>query len=154
MENVTVSAVEEFKQAISMGLSKISEACKIYVAEIQKGNKKEFQSGEMVRALMKINNSKNEQIHNPLVELSIPACFRYDPQQLRELEKQKIIERYEARGNQLVFYFKAISPNGTLEFPITLTATQKGLFRSPASRVFPYYSTDVFWTQAGEFEIK
>ncbi|MBX7094179.1 MAG: carboxypeptidase-like regulatory domain-containing protein [Flavobacteriales bacterium] len=117
-------------------------------------NKKEFQSGEMVRALMKINNSKNEQIHNPLVELSIPACFRYDPQQLRELEKQKIIERYEARGNQLVFYFKAISPNGTLEFPITLTATQKGLFRSPASRVFPYYSTDVFWTQAGEFEIK
>jgi hypothetical protein len=43
MSNVTVSAVEEFKQAMSQGLSKIYEACKIYVSEIQKGNKVQFQ---------------------------------------------------------------------------------------------------------------
>lgn len=43
MNELSTSRVNEFKKLFEYGISKIVEACKIYVEEIDKGNKKQFQ---------------------------------------------------------------------------------------------------------------
>ena len=85
----------------------------------------------------------------PIAIIGIPAGLELRHDQLKELVGKDSISAYEVRDSELILYWRALKAGETRVIPISLTADIPGVYTSPASRIYPYYTDEQKLWQAG-----
>ncbi len=98
--------------------------------------------GETVRLRMKLENKTHEGLPNTMVVLGIPAGCSVQPWQLKEMTDKKWIDYYEIEGNRINIYYRQMAPSEIKELNFDLKAEVPGVYQSPASCAYLYYTNE------------
>lgn len=111
--------------------------------------------GEIVRMTARLKNLKEDDgLPMTLGILGIPGGLSPQPWQLKELLEKKIVDAYEVIGNQVVLYYRQMTPGETREINLDLKAEIPGKFEGQASRAYLYYTNEhKSWTAGEQIEV-
>jgi hypothetical protein len=111
--------------------------------------------GELTEARLKIANTSDDTVPNPIAIVGIPGGLEVRHDQLKELVKSGRVAAYEVLGRDLVLYWRSFAANETVELPISVVAAIPGTYTGPASRAYLYYTDeDKTWTDGLRVEIE
>lgn len=103
----------------------------------------QVQMGKGVALNVKIWNKKNEGVPMTLARIGFPGGLNFQLEELKELKKKGIVDFYETRTRELIFYFTQLEANEVRSFTLNLMAEVPGFYRAEASSAYLYY-TDEF----------
>jgi hypothetical protein len=111
--------------------------------------------GETRRLQIEVTNKKEEGIPSTMTLIGIPAGFSVQPWQLKELQGKKVFDYYEIKGNNVAIYYRCMAPRASKEINLDLKAELPGIYESPASAAYLYYTNELkCWKSAGKITIK
>jgi len=117
--------------------------------------------GDVVTIEATIKNiSKNKQGEAEMVPMvvaiiGIPGGCEARTDQLRELKNSKVVDFVESRPGEVILYWRALKPGYEATIPIQVTASIPGLYKSPASRAYLYYTDeDKVWADGFSLKIQ
>ncbi len=111
--------------------------------------------GETVRLTSTITNRKSEEVPSTMAIIGIPAGFTVQPWQLKELQEKKVIDYYEIMGNNIAVYYRGLAPNAIKTINLDLKAEMPGVYDSPASSAYLYYTNEFkTWSGVDKITIK
>ncbi|MEM7372783.1 MAG: TonB family protein [Bacteroidota bacterium] len=113
-----------------------------------------IKQGETVRLTAQLRNKTTGGLPMTMAILGIPAGLSPQPWQLKEMKEKGILDFYEVLDNELVCYFRQMTPSEEKVLNFDLKADLPGVYAAPASRAYLYY-TDEFktWTQPLEIAV-
>ena len=108
----------------------------------------EIEEGGLTEANVTVTNRADEPIPTPVAIIGLPGGLEPRHDQLKELVKKGAIAADEARGREVVLYWRSLERNETREISLSLVAAVPGDYTGPASRAYLYY-TDEYktWTE-------
>ncbi|MBI5480077.1 MAG: hypothetical protein HY906_14515, partial [Deltaproteobacteria bacterium] len=98
--------------------------------------------GETVRVTTKLESTSDQGLPMTLVRLGIPGGLSYQNWQLKELVDKKLIDFYETRAREIIFYFRSLPPQGRKEIAVDLVANVPGVYTAPATSTYLYYTAE------------
>lgn len=98
--------------------------------------------GETVRLTAIITNKKNTEVPSTMAIIGIPAGFTVQPWQLKELQEKNIFDYYEIKGNNIAIYYRGLPAGAIKEINLDLKAEMPGVYDSPASSAYLYYTNE------------
>lgn len=98
--------------------------------------------GETVRLTATVTNRKAEEVPSTMAIIGIPAGFTVQPWQLKELQDKKVFDYYEIKGNNIAIYYRGMGPSAVKEINLDLKAEMPGVYDSPASSAYLYYTNE------------
>jgi len=111
--------------------------------------------GETSRITTILKNTSNEGQPMTMCIVGIPAGVSAQPWQLKELTDRRIIDFFEVRGNNIMFYFRQIKPNETKIIHLDVKAEIAGTFEASATSAYLYYTSEYkTWCNPNKIEIK
>ncbi|MCP4109744.1 MAG: hypothetical protein GY749_30220 [Desulfobacteraceae bacterium] len=110
--------------------------------------------GETVRLTARLTNLKDDGLPMTLAILGIPGGLSPQPWQLKELTEKKTADSYEVIGNQVVLYFRQMTPLEKKEINLDLKAEIPGKYEGQASRAYLYYTNEhKDWVSGEKIEV-
>jgi A-macroglobulin TED domain/Alpha-2-macroglobulin family/A-macroglobulin receptor binding domain/MG2 domain/Alpha-2-macroglobulin bait region domain len=109
-------------------------------------DKTELAVNDMVTVTAKVTNTRRAEAQMIIVDLGIPPGFQVMVPDLEELVQNKVMDKYELTGRQIITYFQKIGPNATIEFSYKLRAKFPLRAQTPESRVYEYYNPELSGT--------
>lgn len=103
---------------------------------------KNIKKGETARLKVNLTNTQNEGQPMTLARIGIPGGLQPEPWQLKELQEKKMIDFYELRPDALYVYYRELKPQETKEIAIDLKGIAPGVYQSPASAAWLYYTPE------------
>lgn len=111
--------------------------------------------GETLRLSATLTNTKNEGIPSAIAIVGIPAGFTVQPWQLKELQEKGVFDYYEIKGNNVALYYRCMAPSAVKEINFDLKAEMPGIYESPASSAYLYYTNEYkCWSAPEKVTIK
>ena len=104
---------------------------------------KSVAEGAITEARLKVSNTKDETVPNPIALVGIPGGLEVRHDQLKELVKSKRIAAYEVIGRDVVLYWRELGAKQSVELPLSLVASIPGDYTGPASRAYLYYTDEL-----------
>ncbi len=98
--------------------------------------------GKTVRMSTILSNKTEEGQPMTVAVVGIPGGLTPQPQQLKELQEQKVFDFYEIMDNKLVFYYRQLEPSASKEINVDLKADISGDFTGAASSAYLYYTNE------------
>jgi hypothetical protein len=77
-----------------------------------------------------------------LVDLGVPPGFTVETADLEQLVTDKIIQRYELTGRQIILYIEKMQPKASLEVAYRLQARYPLKAKTPPSTAYDYYNPE------------
>lgn len=99
--------------------------------------------GETVRLTTTLTNKTSEGLPMTLAIVGIPAGLSPQPWQLKQLQEQQLIDFYEIKGNNVVFYFRQMKPSEVKTIPLDLKTEIPGQYEAQASSAYLYYTNEL-----------
>ena len=116
--------------------------------------KQQIKVGETIRLTTEITNKEDKYQRMTIAIVGIPAGLSAQPWQLKELQEKRVFDYYEIIGNNLVFYYRAMSKSQILTINLDLKAEIAGNYAAPASSAYLYYTNEhKTWTALDRIEI-
>ena len=113
--------------------------------------KTNLQKGKTCTMTAEMKNISGKDVPMSMMILGIPSGFSLFPNQLREMQTERIFDYYELKDNKLFIYFLETKKDAVVKLSFELKNEFSGKFVPPASCVYPYYNPDKrFWTNTGE----
>jgi uncharacterized protein YfaS (alpha-2-macroglobulin family) len=111
--------------------------------------------GETLRLFTTLTNTKNEGIPSAIAIVGIPAGFTVQPWQLKEMQEKGVFDYYEIKGNNVALYYRCMAPSVIKEINFDLKAEMPGVYDSPASSAYLYYTNEYkCWSAPEKVTIK
>lgn len=98
--------------------------------------------GETVRLSATLKNTTDQGQPMTMAIIGLPAGLSAQPWQLKELQEKKIVDFYEVIGNNVVCYYRQMTPNETRNVNLDLKADIPGRYTAPASSAYLYYTAE------------
>jgi hypothetical protein len=98
--------------------------------------------GETVRLSATLKNKTNLGQPMSIALIGLPAGLSAQQWQLKEMRDKNIFDFYEMIGNNIVVYYRSLAPNATREINFDLKAEVSGVYDSPASSAYLYYTNE------------
>ncbi len=98
--------------------------------------------GKTMRLNTVLTNKTEEGQPMTVAVVGIPGGLTPQPQQLKELQEQKVFDFYEILDNKLIFYYRQLEPSATKEINVDLKADIAGDFTGAASSAYLYYTNE------------
>ena len=89
-----------------------------------------------------VTNTSHEVIPNPIAIIGLPGGLEPRHDQLKELVKKQVIDAYEVRGREVVFYWRSMDSDARVHIPLSVIAAIPGTYTGPASRTYLYYTDE------------
>ncbi|MGI9472973.1 MAG: hypothetical protein ACR2NZ_15640, partial [Rubripirellula sp.] len=87
--------------------------------------------------------------------VGLPGGVEPRVDELDELQDASAFDYYEIRGRDIVFYWRTIAPEQTLDLEFHATAAIPGIYTGPASRTYLYYTAEQKqWVEPLQVEIE
>ena len=108
---------------------------------------------EPLQCRVTVRNHTDQLINMAIVELGIPPGFDVATTAFETLQAQGQIARFEATGNQVILYLRALSPLQPFQFGYSLRAKYPLRVQTPPNAVYEYYQpqnraqTNPVWLQ-------
>lgn len=103
----------------------------------------EVKEGESTEVRVKLTNTdKTAGKSNAMTIVGLPGGLEVRHEKLKELVKQGVINAYETRGRDVVFYVTTLQPGQSIEFSFDAIAAVPGEYRGQASRAYLYYADE------------
>ena len=106
-------------------------------------DKTQLAVNDLATATVKVTNHRPAAAQMIIVDLGIPPGFQVMTSDLEALVEQKVIQKYEMTGRQVIIYFEEIGANATLEFSYKIRAKFPLRAQTPESRVYEYYNPEI-----------
>jgi hypothetical protein len=103
---------------------------------------KEVKAGGTVGLEADLTNATDKWQPMTIAILGLPAGLQPREKQLDELKKAGVIDFYETRAREIVFYWRSLDPNQKIPLRLDLVAEWPGQFTAPASRAYLYYTAE------------
>ena len=100
-------------------------------------------TGETVRLTATLTNTADNSLPNTIALIGIPAGLSVQAWQLKDLRDKEIFDYYEIWDGYLVLHYRDLEANETQTIPLDLKADIAGIYESPASCVYMYYTNEV-----------
>lgn len=114
--------------------------CKVKLETKLAGEK--LEEGAVTEVQVAVRNTAKEAVPNPVAIVGLPGGLEPRHDQLKELVKKGTIDAYEVRGREVVFYWRGLKAETTVELPLSCVAAVPGTYAGPASRAYLYYADD------------
>ncbi|MBU0765654.1 MAG: hypothetical protein KJ607_12540, partial [Bacteroidetes bacterium] len=98
--------------------------------------------GETVRLTAKISNKTGDGLPSTVAIVGIPAGLSAQPWQLKEMQEKKVFDYYEVAGNNIVLYYRQMTPSEIKTINFDLKAEIPGEYDAPASSAYLYYTNE------------
>jgi len=98
--------------------------------------------GESVLLKIRIWNKITEGLPMSIARIRFPGGLNFVIAELKNLKKKGIVDFYETREREIIFYFTKMEPQEVKEFHLNLTAEVPGFYRSEAPLIYLYYSEE------------
>lgn len=102
-------------------------------------SKDTVQQGEYNLLKIKVQNTLNEAKGQTVASIHIPETYSISTEELRDLQRQKVVDYYELIGNTLNLYFLELGPREEKFISLNLKANYTGSYFSAAHEVVEYY---------------
>lgn len=110
--------------------------------------------GETVRLSATLKNLTDKGQPMTMAILGLPAGLSAQPWQLKELQEKKVFDFYEVIGNNVVCYYRQMTPNEVRNINLDLKADLPGRYTAPASSAYLYYTAEhKDWTALPQVQI-
>jgi hypothetical protein len=110
--------------------------------------------GETLRLSATLKNKTDKGQPMTMAIIGLPAGLSAQPWQLKELQEKKIVDFYEVIGNNVVCYYRQMTPGETRNINLDLKADIPGRYTAPASSAYLYYTAEhKDWTALPEVQI-
>jgi hypothetical protein len=114
-----------------------------------------IKTGETVRLAATLTNTTKEGLPSTMAIIGIPAGLSPQPWQLKEMQEKHVFDYYEIKGNSVICYYRQMAPSEIRNINFDLKADVPGVFDSPASSAYLYYTNEYkCWTSTGNVTIK
>lgn len=111
--------------------------------------------GETVRLTTELRNRTDQGLPMTIAIVGIPGGLSAQPWQLKELQEKGKFDFYEITGRYVTFYYRQMKPDETRVINLDLKAEIPGIYESPASSAYLYYTNEFkSWSSAGAVEVK
>ena len=145
---VTFSANANWRQTIPVS----SKACKVQIQTQLMADK--CKKNELVRLSTRIINKGQSGLPMTVAMVGLPSGLSAQPWQLKKMQEEHVFDYYEIHKNYVVFYYRELGPNTRKTINLDLKAEMPGVYSSPASCTYLYYTNEFKdWHQAGSIEI-
>jgi len=104
---------------------------------------RQLQEGGVTEAIVSIANRSDQVLPTPVAIVGIPGGLEARQDQLKELVKSGKIDAYEVVGQEIVLYWRHLSPKAQFDLPVSLVAAVPGSYTGPASRAYLYYTDEL-----------
>jgi hypothetical protein len=98
--------------------------------------------GEYNLLKIKVQNTLNEAKGQTVASINIPETYSISTEELRDLQRQKVVDYYELVGNKLNLYFLELGPREEKLLSLNLKANYTGSYHSAAHEVVEYYHSE------------
>ena len=117
-------------------------------------SKNKIKMGENVRLNAKITNTLDQGQAMSIARVAFPGGLTYQTWQLKELKEKGLIDFYETKAREVIFYFRAMKPSEVKDIPLDLVAMLPGVYQGPASQTYLYYNDSMkHWAAGNQIEI-
>ncbi len=103
---------------------------------------KKTSMGETVRLTATLSNTSKEGQPMSMAIIGIPAGLSAQPWQLKELQEKKVVDFYEITGNNVVCYYRQMTPKEVRVINLDLKADIPGVYTASASSAYLYYTAE------------
>lgn len=117
-----------------------AKECKVNLAV--KLAQSKLTEGQATEVAATVTNLTDAAIPTPIAIIGLPGGMEPRHEQLKELVKKKIIDSYEVRGREVVFYWRSLDKNEVRRVPLSVVAAIPGTYTGPASRAYLYYTDE------------
>jgi len=112
------------------------------------------QQGQTVRLTTTLSNPTKKLQTSPIAIIGLPAGLQPQPWQLRELMEKEVIDYYEIKDKEIVFYLLELAPKERRTINLDLEAVSPGTYFSGAGQAYLYYENDVVvWSAPQQVEV-
>jgi len=95
---------------------------------------------------VQIENKENEGQGMTVAILGLPGGLTVTYEKLQNLVKAHVIDFFEIKGREVIFYWRGLSPKQKIFLEIEVIATIPGKYTGPASYAYLYYNDEnKFW---------
>ncbi len=109
---------------------------------------------DLVRMSTRLINKTYNGLSMTVAMVGIPSGLSAQPWQLKKMQEEHEFDYYEIHRNYVVFYFTELAPNAHKTINLDLKAEVPGVYSSPASCAYLYYTKEFKdWHMAGDIEI-
>ena len=98
--------------------------------------------GETLRLSATLKNKTDQGQPMTMAIIGLPAGLSAQPWQLKELQEKKVVDFYEVIGNNVVCYYRQMTPGETRNINLDLKADIPGRYTAPASSAYLYYTAE------------
>ena len=103
----------------------------------------EIKEGESTEVRVKLTNTDAKEGKTMAMAIvGLPGGLEVRHDKLKELVKQGVINAYETRGRDVIFYVTTMQPGQVIEFSFDAIAAVPGEYRGQASRAYLYYADE------------
>ena len=78
-----------------------------------------------------------------IVDLGIPPGFQVKSELFQKMKDNRLIERFEITGRQVILYFREISNTQPIEFKYEMRAKFPVKAKTPKSAAYQYYEPEI-----------
>ncbi|UTW62847.1 hypothetical protein KFE98_01430 [bacterium SCSIO 12741] len=129
-----------------------AQTCKVKVTS--SWSEDQVKLGETARLTTVLENTTSEGIPSTMCIIGIPGGFSLQPWQLKELMKAETFDYYEIRGNQLLCYYRGMTPGEKRTIRLDLKTEVPGTYESSPSSAYLYYTNEFkSWSSTKSVEI-
>ena len=129
-----------------------SSQCKVAL-EVRLNDTK-LTEGTATEAVVTLSNLTDQSVPTPVAIVGLPAGLEPRHDQLKELVKAGTIAAYEVRGREVICYWRGLTPEQVVRFPISVVAEVPGTYTAPASRAYEYYTDEhKHWVEGLRVEV-
>ena len=108
---------------------------------------KQVKMGDTVRLDVELRNKTQTGLPMTMAIIGIPGGLSPQPWQLKELQEKKVFDFFETMGNDVVIYYRQMSPAEKKTIQLDLKAEIPGDYEASASRAYLYYTNEFkHWT--------
>ena len=105
-------------------------------------SKDTVQQGAYNLLKIKVQNILSEAKGQTVASINIPETYSISTEELRDLQRQKVVDYYELIGNKLNLYFLELGPKEKKLISLNLKANYAGSYFSASHEVFEYYHSE------------
>jgi len=107
-----------------------------------------MKEGDGSEIVVQMRNITDKVLPMTMAIVGLPGGLEPRHEQLKELVKQEIIDFYEIKGREVIFYFRSFEPLQEKSFSFDVIAQLPGTYEGPASRCYLYYTDEYkHWNQ-------
>lgn len=102
----------------------------------------ELKRNDLIHARVSVKNTSAKPGETVIIDLGVPPGFDVLTEDFDNLVKEKMIDRYETTGRQIIVYLDKVEPGDVFTFSYGLRAKFPLKVTAPVSEVYEYYNSN------------